>query len=114
LRLFAGVHAVIEEPILNAGWWSLPVPIEEGCNPAAACAQQSWVNAEDSVLGFTSMLAPAEPQGAVVGTTAALDRSHLITGDEFGATLFQDRAGFSCSMTARTRGSVSGHLSSPR
>jgi hypothetical protein len=38
------------------------------------------------------MLAAAQPQGAVVGTTAVLDQSHLITADEFGAPLFRDVA----------------------
>jgi hypothetical protein len=38
------------------------------------------------------MLAPAHPQGAVLGTTATLDQSHLITNEEFGAPLFEDVA----------------------
>jgi hypothetical protein len=38
------------------------------------------------------MLVSAEAQGAVVGTTATLDASHLITNEEFGAPLFEDVA----------------------
>jgi phage tail-like protein len=77
LKLFAGVDAVIEEPILNAAWWALPAASE---------------SAPQSVLGFTTVLAPAQPQGAVVGTSAVLDQSHLTTVDEFGAPLFRDVA----------------------
>lgn len=38
------------------------------------------------------MLASAHAQGAVVGTTATLDQSHLITSEEFGAPLFESVA----------------------
>jgi hypothetical protein len=38
------------------------------------------------------MLAPAAPQGAVLGTSATLDHSHLITNEEFGVPLFEDVA----------------------
>jgi hypothetical protein len=38
------------------------------------------------------MLAPAQPQGAVVGTSCDLDQSHLITNDDFGSPLFTDVA----------------------
>ena len=38
------------------------------------------------------MLAAAQPQGAVVGTTATLDYSNLITTEEFGTPLFEDVA----------------------
>ena len=38
------------------------------------------------------MLAPAHPQGAVIGATATLDQSHLISNEEFGVPLFQDVA----------------------
>jgi phage tail-like protein len=77
LKLFAGVDAVIEEPILNAEWWALSAGPDGG---------------ETSMLGFTTVLAPAQPQGAVVGTSAVLDQSHLTTVDEFGAPLFSDVA----------------------
>ena len=38
------------------------------------------------------MLAPAHAQGAVVGTTATLDQSHLVTNEDFGVPLFEDVA----------------------
>ncbi len=81
LRFFAGVDARIEEPILHAAWWSLPA---DETSPS--------VETRNSILGFTTMLAPAEAQGAVVGTTAVLDQSHLITQEEFGVPLFEDIA----------------------
>jgi phage tail-like protein len=71
LKLNAGVEARIEEPGLQAALWSL---------------------GETSTLGFTTMLAPAQPQGAVVGTSATLGQSHLTRGDDFGAALFEDVA----------------------
>jgi phage tail-like protein len=95
LRLFTGVEAIIEEPILNAAWWSLP-SVEDSC--CQACASSSgtgsptWQDTQNSILGWTTMLAPAQPQGAVVGTSAVLDQSHLITDEEFGAPLFTDVA----------------------
>ena len=94
LRLFAGVDAVIEEPLLNAAWWSLPSS-DTCCAECAASAGQAGANSEgtrNSVLGWTTMLAPAQPQGAVVGTTAVLDQSQLITDEDFGSPLFTDVA----------------------
>ena len=71
LEIYAGVQARIVEPILEATLWSL---------------------GESSLLGFTTVLAPGDVQGAVVGTSATLDRSHLTGGDDFGAALFEDLA----------------------
>ena len=71
LKWYAGVEAHIEEPGLHTHLWSL---------------------GETSTLGFTTMLAPAHWQGAVVGTTATLDQSHLTRGEDFGAVLFEDLA----------------------
>jgi phage tail-like protein len=80
LNFFAEIDARIEEPIQYAAWWALP---------ANETAEQETPY---SLLGFTTMLAPAEAQGAVVGTSAALDQSDLITEEEFGAPLFEDVA----------------------
>lgn len=94
LRVFAGVEAIIEEPILGAAWWSLPAA-ETSCRCDEAnlrVREETWTAAENSILGVTTMLAPAEAQGAVVGTTAILDHSHLITDEEFGVPLFEDVA----------------------
>ena len=45
-----------------------------------------------SRLGVSTVLAPAQPDGAVVGSTAIMDRSHLTNGADFGAPLFDDVA----------------------
>ena len=116
LRFFAGVDAIIEEPIVNAAWWSLPAEEEQcGCqcqsSASSGCCcgsgrkkstgcsgdlsaegETAWVATEGSILGVTTMLVPAQAQGAVVGATATLDGSHLIEGDDFGAPLFTDVA----------------------
>ena len=44
------------------------------------------------MLGLTTVLVPAEAQGAVLGTTAVLDASDLIRGEDFGAPLFEETA----------------------
>lgn len=75
LKLYADVEAHIEEPGLATHIWTL---------------------GETSVLGFTTMLAPAHPQGAVVGTSATLGQSHLVRGEAFGAPLFEDLAHHFC------------------
>lgn len=96
LRLFAGVDVVIEEPILHAAWWALPGAAASCCDSCAANANaadsEAWQSTGDSILGWTTMLAPAQPQGAVVGTSSDLDQSHLITNDDFGSPLFTDVA----------------------
>jgi phage tail-like protein len=75
LKLYAGVEARIEEPALHTHLWTL---------------------GETSTLGFTTMLAPAHAQGAVVGSIATLDQSHLIQGDTRGEFLFDDLAHHFC------------------
>lgn len=81
LRFYANVDARIEEPILQATWWALPP------DTSASDSEQ-----QTSLLGFTTRLAPAEAQGAVVGTTATLDRSHLIDGEAYGSPLYEQVA----------------------
>jgi phage tail-like protein len=72
LKIYAGVNAHIFEPSQTATLWSL---------------------GENSSLGFTTMLAPAEAEGAVLGSTAVLDHSDLQSpGDCFGGALFDDIA----------------------
>lgn len=95
LQLFAGVDAQIEEPILHASWWALPSAVDACCDACAAKSsddETSWTNTSNSVLGWTTMLPAAEPQGAIVGATAVLDQSHLISEEDFGAPLFTDVA----------------------
>jgi len=71
LETYAGVKAQIFEPVLYLDLWTL---------------------GETSTLGVDTMLASAHPQGAVVGTTATLDRSHLISDDQAGAPIFEEVA----------------------
>jgi phage tail-like protein len=92
LRLFAGVEAIVEEPILQAAWWSLPAEQGSCKSDGKKSNEKLWDATENSILGFTTMLAPAHPQGAVLGSTATLDQSHLITNEQFGAPLFEDVA----------------------
>jgi phage tail-like protein len=66
-----GARARVEEPGQLAAPWSL---------------------GHVSTLGFTTVLAGSEAQGAVLGTTAAAGGSHLIAGHEHGAPLFDDVA----------------------
>ncbi|WP_431272993.1 phage tail protein [Variovorax ureilyticus] len=88
LREEAGVRALIDEPLQAMGWWGLPAP-STSCKPGEA---GTWTDGGDSILGFNTVLADAEPQGAVVGTTATFDRSQLIAQDEFGTPLFEAAA----------------------
>ena len=94
LLAFAGVSAIIEEPILNSAWWAMPAADEPcGCKKSnSRSKEKAWGATENSILGVTTMLAPAEAQGAVLGTTTTLGGSHLITNEEYGAPLFEDVA----------------------
>jgi phage tail-like protein len=80
LRAWAGVEAVIEEPVVQTNWWALPG--EEATEAEAALA----------VLGFSTVLAAGEPQGAVAGTTAVLDGSWLSPQEDYATALFTDVA----------------------
>ena len=71
LKIYAGVEAHIEEPAREAWIWSL---------------------GDTGSLGFSTMLAPGPLQGAVIGSSATVDQSHLTTGEDFGAALFEDVA----------------------
>jgi phage tail-like protein len=71
IKLYANATAHISEPQRRAQLWSL---------------------GQNSTLGFSTMLSPAHAQGAVVGTTATLDQSHLIEAEDFGSPLFEDIA----------------------
>jgi len=80
LRERAEVEAVVEEPILQTGWWSL------------AADDATAAEAALSVLGSGTVLARAEPQGAVLGTTAVLDGSFLTPQEDYAEHLFEDVA----------------------
>lgn len=72
---FTGLAVRVEEPGQLAAPWSL---------------------GHVSTLGFTTVVAGAEAQGAVVGTTATLGQSHLIDGAEHGAPIFDETAHTIC------------------
>lgn len=58
-----------------------------------AAAARIWaLGSTDAGLGFGTALAAAQPDGAVLDTTAILDRSHLLGEDEYGAPLYDDLA----------------------
>lgn len=94
LRINAGVDALIEEPIQTAAWWSLPgASAGCGCGESARSSGETiWEGSEASILGVTTMLVPVHAQGAVLGSTATLDASNLITNERFGTPLFEDTA----------------------
>jgi phage tail-like protein len=71
LKIYAGVEARITEPAASVRIWAL---------------------GQTSTLGFTTELAAASADGAVLDATATLDASHLTRGEHFGATLFEDVA----------------------
>ncbi|MDX2152668.1 MAG: phage tail protein [Bryobacteraceae bacterium] len=68
--LESGVHATVLEPIQQASLWSLSA----------------------SMLGVDTALTGSEPAGAIAGSSATLDRSHLIAAEEFGEPLFDEVA----------------------
>ncbi len=69
--LYAGVTPWIEELGTGAAAWSL---------------------GSVSVLGFDTILTAESPDGAVLGTTAVVDRSALINAEDYGAPVFADIA----------------------
>jgi phage tail-like protein len=75
-----------------------PVTVVEN----AADASLWQLGGDSSTLGFTTMLAPFEAQGAVVGTTADVDRSHLIHDADVGWPLYSDVAHRFCVHVAAT------------
>ena len=94
VRFALGIDVTIEEPILQTEWWALP-GAADGCKckkGAMANKAQMWSDDGNSILGVTTMLAGAHAQGAVIGSTATLDQSHLISDEELGAPLFVDLA----------------------
>jgi phage tail-like protein len=86
-----GVPAAVEEAILQSAWWCLPDSSEPCCDRCSA-EHSADSFSEDSALGWTTMLAPSQPDGAVVGSTAILDQSVLTEDQDFGAPLFSDVA----------------------
>jgi phage tail-like protein len=80
LRERAGVEAVVEEPLLQMSWWELPADDSSDAEVALG------------VLGSGTVLARAEPQGAVLSTSAVLDGSFLTPQEDYAVPLFEDVA----------------------
>lgn len=90
---YADIDVAIEEPSHYASVWSL---------------------GENSTLGFTTMVAAAEAQGSVLGTTATLNGSHLIGEADYGAPLFEDLAHRFCVLVAAAELNVPGAMDALR
>lgn len=75
----AGVHATISEPISAGMVWSM--------SPPASCAGAPI--GSRALLGADTRLTSMEPGGAVLGSTAELDHSYLITDAQFGEPAFE-------------------------
>jgi phage tail-like protein len=82
-----GIPVVIEEPIQDVSWWVLPGAVD-ACSPPVDTGEGD----AGSCLGFTTMLAQSAPQGAVVGSTAILDRSRITAPEDLGTPLFDETA----------------------
>jgi phage tail-like protein len=91
---YADIDVAIEEPARYASIWSL------GDN--------------STLLGFTTMLAAAEAQGAVLGTTATVNGSHLIGEADYGVPLFEDLAHRFCVRVAAAELSAPGAMDTLR
>lgn len=81
IELYAGVQAHVDEPVLGTDWWAL-----------APDDADDLAGRDVAVLGFTTRLAPGEPDGAVLGGNAVLDGSTLIGAEDYGAPLFEEVA----------------------
>ena len=79
----AGVHANITQPIANASFLAFAGDTSCSGSPTENAGVQ---------LGSNTHLAAMEPGGAVLGSTAQLDHSYLITSDLFGEPLFEETA----------------------
>jgi len=71
---------------------ALVLGVEVDVMEPAAAARVWALGSADAGLGFGTALAAAQPDGAVLDTTATLDRSHLLGADEYGAALYADLA----------------------
>ncbi len=79
----AGVHANIVQPIADASFWSFAAETSCSGTPSTDHAVR---------LGANAALAGMQPGGAVLGSTAQLDGSYLISDAEFGEPLFDGSA----------------------
>jgi phage tail-like protein len=78
----AGIHAVISEPIAASTFFAM--------GPGSDCSGSGTIGSPP--LGIGTRLTSTEPGGAVLGATAVLDHSYLITDAQFGEPLFEEAA----------------------
>lgn len=99
----AGVRSHIIEPLPLMTWWKLPGAKEPGGDEPGGDVSSADSSQPDGEydggehdggprLGLETRLIGSEPQGAVVGSSALLDQSQLIFGEDFGTPLFDDTA----------------------
>ncbi len=91
ISLYVGADPVIEEASRHASVWALSEPSSRTDLMTSQEMQEDEMPTGGS-LGFSTMLAAAQPDGAVLGTTAFIDGSHLISATDYGAPLFEDLA----------------------
>ena len=91
---YRGTRASLEATLTEVA--GVPVRITE-----PMVGMSHWLLGE-SPLGWRTMLVTAEPQGAVVGTSAEVDRSYLITDEDVGWPLDADVAHRFCVHVAAT------------
>jgi phage tail-like protein len=91
VEMYSGLEAHVDEPLQAARVWSL---------------------GETSALGFDTMLAPEPPEGAVLGHSAVLDRSHVRETD--AVPVLADLAHRFCVLVRCTAGARPGALEDAR
>jgi phage tail-like protein len=88
VKFETGSSIEIEEPIQSASWWILP-PAADPCGPQAAPQPD---NSCGSILGVSTRLGQSAAAGAVIGSTAVMDRSRIIAPEDVGMPLFDELA----------------------
>jgi phage tail-like protein len=77
----------IEEPIQDTSRWALPAAA-----PCGLVVPEGTGAQNESMLGIGTALAGPSPDGAVIGSTAILDRSRILNAEDFGLPLFDEVA----------------------
>ncbi|MHB9757322.1 phage tail protein [Streptomyces sp. BYX5S] len=80
IHVRTGVDATVDEPVVHTDWWALP-----GSAPTPPSGTPTG-------LGLDTVLAAADPQGAVIGSSAVLDGSVLAAHDAYASHLFAEVA----------------------
>jgi phage tail-like protein len=78
----------IEEPIQNVSWWALP-PSHQPCG---VVMPEGGAYEGELTLGGSTALAGPSPDGAIIGSSAILDRSRILNAEDYGLPLFDEVA----------------------